>query len=188
MPISISIIEAKEFKIVRKGFDPQEVDLFLDEICDHIDLLNRQIDALQQRVAQASQGPGYARAAVPPPAATVDYAAQAQNELAQARLKARGLIEEAQQDAAQIRAEAEKLMEEAEQVRAQAEDALQQADGQKQPVQEENWNSEEMQREKEALQDEIEMLRAAARDYRQRFLRLVEDQQHVLNAEQELFD
>ena len=79
MPISISIIEAKEFKIVRKGFDPQEVDLFLDEICDHIDLLNRQIDALQQRVAQASQGPGYARAAVPPPAATVDYAAQAQN-------------------------------------------------------------------------------------------------------------
>ena len=85
-------------------------------------------------------------------------------------------------------AEAEKLMEEAEQVRAQAEDALQQADGQKQPVQEENWNSEEMQREKEALQDEIEMLRAAARDYRQRFLRLVEDQQHVLNAETELFD
>ena len=188
MPISISAIEAKEFRIVRKGFDPQEVDLFLDEICDHIDLLNRQIDALQQRVAQASQGPGYARAAVPPPAAAVDYAAQTQNELAQARLKARGLIEEAQQDAAEIRAEADKLMEEAEQVRAQAEEMLLQAGEQKQAVPQEKWNSEDMQREKEALQDEIDMLRAAARDYRQRFLRLVEDQRHVLNAEEELFD
>ena len=65
MPISITAIEQKEFRTARKGYDPEEVDLYLDEICDHIDLLNRQIDMLQQRLAQATQGPGYARAAVP---------------------------------------------------------------------------------------------------------------------------
>ncbi|MBQ6951477.1 MAG: DivIVA domain-containing protein [Clostridia bacterium] len=188
MPISITAIEQKEFRTARKGYDPEEVDLYLDEICDHIDLLNRQIDMLQQRLAQATQGPGYARAAVPPPAAQMDYAAQAQTELNQARQKARGIIEEAQQDAAQIREEAEKMMEEAQQVRAQAEEMLQKANEQEPSVPASWQDAEDMQGEKDALQEEIDMLRAAARDYRQRFLRLVEDQKHVLNAEEELFD
>ena len=34
----------------------------------------------------------------------------------------------------------------------------------------------------------MEMLRQAAKDYRERFLRLVEDQQHILNAETGLFE
>ena len=42
--------------------------------------------------------------------------------------------------------------------------------------------------EKAELEAEIDMLKAAARDYRNRFLRLVEDQQHVLNSEKALFD
>ena len=47
---------------------------------------------------------------------------------------------------------------------------------------------EAMEERKTALLEEIEMLRATARDYRSRFQRLVEDQQHVLNAETELFE
>ena len=42
--------------------------------------------------------------------------------------------------------------------------------------------------EKESLENEVEMLRASARDYRDRFLNLLRDQQHVLKAEKELFD
>ena len=47
---------------------------------------------------------------------------------------------------------------------------------------------EALEEEKAALEKEVEMLKAAARDYRERFLRLVEDQQHVLNAETGLFE
>ena len=47
---------------------------------------------------------------------------------------------------------------------------------------------EALEEEKAALEKEVEMLKAAARDYRERFMRLVEDQQHVLNAETELFE
>ena len=42
-------------------------------------------------------------------------------------------------------------------------------------------------KERDQIKDEIKMLKAAARDYRSRFQRLVEDQSHVLNAENELF-
>lgn len=41
--------------------------------------------------------------------------------------------------------------------------------------------------ESKRLQDGLDTLRSAASDYRARFRRLVEDQQHVLNAESELF-
>jgi hypothetical protein len=41
--------------------------------------------------------------------------------------------------------------------------------------------------ERESISQEVEMLRKTAKDYRERFLRLVEDQQHVLSAEKELF-
>ena len=45
----------------------------------------------------------------------------------------------------------------------------------------------DLENEKDRLKGEIETLKAAARDYRSRFLRLIEDQTHVINAEDELF-
>ena len=41
--------------------------------------------------------------------------------------------------------------------------------------------------ETKSLTEQLQTLRSAALDYRARFLRLVEDQQHVLSAESELF-
>ena len=41
--------------------------------------------------------------------------------------------------------------------------------------------------ERETLEKEVDMLRKAAKDYRERFNRLIEDQQHILKAETELF-
>ncbi len=187
MAISIAAIEAKEFKTRLKGYDPEEVDLYLDEICDHIDMLNRQIDAQQQRISQMNQGPSYARSAVPPPAAFVDHGDQAHQELNLARQKAQGILDEARADAAQIRAEAQKMMREAEKMRSDAADALRGA-----PVQMDILGDQgdlsDLEAQRNALQEEIDMLRAAAKDYRRRFQMLVEDQQHVLNAETELFD
>lgn len=179
MPITIAQIEQKQFRTRLNGYDQLEVDRYLDEICDHIELLNQQIDMLQHRLSQVSQGPAYARSAVPPPAAVVDYALNGQEELNQARQKARGIIEEAQQDAAEIRARAEKMMEEARRISADAQHSIQNAQAE---------DTSALQEEKTALEEEIEMLRATARDYRRRFMRLVEDQQHVINAETELFE
>ncbi len=47
---------------------------------------------------------------------------------------------------------------------------------------------EDLEAEKSDLEQKVEMLRQAAKDYRERFLRLVEDQQHILNAETGLFE
>ena len=41
MQITIEMIETKEFKTKPRGYDPQEVDEFLDAICDE---MARQLD------------------------------------------------------------------------------------------------------------------------------------------------
>lgn len=216
MPLTVADIEQKEFRTKFKGYDPEEVDRYLDDICDQMYALYQHIDILQQRLAQANAAPAYApahAAAVPPPAAAVvDYADQAQNELNQARQKARGIIEEAQQDARDIRQQVEGLLDNARQeaqairdeaqammdeAQAMMDEAVHMRDGEDQEPVELHTpamtavNADEveaMEARKAALEEEIEMLRATARDYRSRFQRLVEDQQHVLNAETELFD
>ncbi|MBR6754161.1 MAG: DivIVA domain-containing protein [Clostridia bacterium] len=216
MPLTVADIEQKEFRTKFKGYDPEEVDRYLDDICDQMYALYQHIDMLQQRLAQANAAPAYAparAAAVPPPAAAVvDYADQAQNELNQARQKARGIIEEAQQDARDIRQQVEGLLDNARQeaqdirdeaqammdeAQAMMDEAVHMRDGADQEPVELHTpamtavNADEveaMEARKAALEEEIEMLRATARDYRSRFQRLVEDQQHVLNAETELFD
>lgn len=215
MPLTVADIEQKEFRTKFKGYDPEEVDRYLDDICDQMYALYQHIDMLQQRLAQANAAPAYAparAAAVPPPAAAVtDLADQAQNELNQARQKARGIIEEAQQDARDIRQQVEGLLDnarqEAQDIRDEAQNIRDEAQAmmdeairmRDEAVQEPVLQApamtavnademEAMEARKAALEEEIEMLRATARDYRSRFQRLVEDQQHVLNAETELFD
>ena len=226
MPITVTDIVQKSFRIKLKGYDTEEVDRYLDDICDQMDILYQHIDTLQQRLAQTSAAPApAARPAVPPPAAMVPppaavppvgmpYAAdQAQNELNQARQKARGIIEEAQQDAREIRQQAKGLMEEAQQEAQAIRDEAQTIRDEAQAMLDEAVRMQEdaaqaaeevpampamtvvnadeleaMEERKTALLEEIEMLRATARDYRHRFQRLGEDQQHVLNAETELFE
>lgn len=209
MPLTVADIEQKEFRTKFKGYDPEEVDRYLDDICDQMYALYQHIDMLQQRLAQANAAPAYAparAAAVPPPAAAVvDYADQAQNELNQARQKARGIIEEAQQDARDIRQQVEGLLDnarqEAQDIRDEAQAMMDEAIRMRDEAADDPAvlqapamtavNADEveaMEARKAALEEEIEMLRATARDYRSRFQRLVEDQQHVLNAETELFD
>ena len=53
MQITIEMIETKEFKTKPRGYDPQEVDEFLDAICDEMVRQMDQIAALQQQLAAA---------------------------------------------------------------------------------------------------------------------------------------
>lgn len=173
MSISIDAIVEKEFKIKGKGYDPEEVDKFLDEICDALAALEEEKMELKRKLDAASSIPAYnpvpAPAAVPPPAPVPVEApapvAEATSESAQKLLaKAQRIYDEMVEEA---KAEAEDIITNA---RARAEMGL-----------------EKLEEEKAALQQEVNTLKEAAQDYRERFLRLVEDQSHVLKSELELF-
>ena len=52
MAITIQMIETKEFVVRPNGYDPQEVDTFLDEIVDEMDKMSREIKVLKQEAAK----------------------------------------------------------------------------------------------------------------------------------------
>ena len=175
MAITVQAIENKEFKTKRlNGYDPEDVDLFLDEICDHMIAMQEEMDRLHAQLAMQQAAPAPVPAPyfapqpepvpVPPPFVEEKKPDQDSAEAAQKLLlRAQKVYDETVADA---RREAEKILSGA---RAQNDLGA-------------------MTAEKAALQEEIDMLRAAARDYRNRFLRLVEDQRHVLASEKALFD
>ena len=66
MAITVPMIEEKEFKTKVRGYDPVEVDEFLDEICDEMILMQEEISNLQARLAQASRNLAYAQPAPAP--------------------------------------------------------------------------------------------------------------------------
>ena len=51
--ITIEAIESKEFSIRKNGYDQDEVDAFLDDICDELERQINQINKLQQDLRQA---------------------------------------------------------------------------------------------------------------------------------------
>ena len=52
MAITIQMIETKEFVVRPNGYDPQEVDTFLDDIVDEMDRMQREIKVLKQEAAK----------------------------------------------------------------------------------------------------------------------------------------
>lgn len=52
MAVTIQMIETKEFKIKAHGYDPEEVDVFLDEIADEFEEMQREIQSLRAAVSR----------------------------------------------------------------------------------------------------------------------------------------
>ena len=175
MPITVAMIEEKEFKTKMRGYDPVEVDEFLDEICDEMVAMQEEISTLQSRLNQAPRAeapfvPAPAAMPVPAPVPAPRKAEKAETE--EASEAAQRLLAKAQkvddETVAEAKAEADKILSGA---HTRADSGLS-----------------DLEEERKALEEEIEMLKAAAKDYRERFERLVEDQQHVLRAETKLFE
>ena len=169
------MIEEKEFKTKMRGYDPVEVDEFLDEICDEMVAMQEEISTLQSRLNQAPRAeapfvPAPAAMPVPAPVPAPRKAEKAETE--EASEAAQRLLAKAQkvydETLAEAKAEADKILSGA---HTRADSGLS-----------------DLEEERKALEEEIEMLKAAAKDYRERFERLVEDQQHVLRAETKLFE
>ena len=55
MPITVAMIEEKEFKTKMRGYDPVEVDEFLDEICDEMVAMQEEISTLQSRLNRSEE-------------------------------------------------------------------------------------------------------------------------------------
>ena len=162
MAVTIQMIETKEFKTVAKGYDPEEVDVFLDDICDQFDEMENEIKSLRASLAKAQA------AAAPAPAPVVAApAARADDSSEAAQRLLRNAQRVSDETIADARSEANKIVADA---KAKADSMLQDA-----------------QTESARLQGSLDTLRAAANDYRAHFKRLVEDQSHLLNAETELF-
>ena len=171
MPITVGMIEEKEFKTKVRGYDPVEVDEFLDEICDELIALQDEIASLQEQLAQSrAQAARPARpdpAPIAPPTTRPQVPAIAREQEETLRKLLVNAQRVSDETVAEAHARAEAIVAEAQK---KAETAV--AD---------------IASERESLAQEVDMLRKAAKDYRERFQRLVEDQQHILRAETELF-
>ena len=189
MAITVQMIEDKNFSYKIKGYDPVEVDEFLDQICDEMIAMQDEINALQQKLrSQSTPVPG-AFGSVPTPSfkpqapqksavpeqsekpAPVPAPAPAPTVQHDNSEAAKKLLASAQQVYDQMVSDARR---EAEEIVSSARDRAESAVG-------------DLEQEKVRIQTEIDTLKASARDYRSRFLRLIEDQTHVINAEMELF-
>ena len=169
MSISLKMIEEKEFKFKPRGYDPDEVDDFLDEVVGGERLAHKQRRAVRQEQMEARENEtnalkaqlAHAQQARPVAAPVVqNESASASVLLRNAQLVYDQTVRDAQEQANQV---VGKAHEEAQLIVENARDEM------------------------KSLTDQLDTMRSAAADYRARFLRLVEDQKHVLTSESELF-
>ena len=158
MPITVPMIEEKEFKTKVRGYDPVEVDEFLDEICDEMIVMQEEISNLQARLAQATRNLAYSQPAAPRPIAapTAVSSESAQKLMANAQRLYDETIAQAKEEAAAIVAKAKEQV----------------ADAETQALVEE----------RDTLEKQVSDLRATARAYRDQLLKLMEDQRALLDA------
>lgn len=161
MQITIEAIESKEFKWKSRGYDPEDVDNFLDDICDEMARQQDMIQKLQQQLKEARTVRPAEQVEAPketaPAAASSD---DVQQMLAMAvRLKNETLAD-AQKKAEEILAKAEE----------QAKDRLG-----------------NLATEHDRLTAQVATLKQAAAEYREKFTALLKDQQELLESAEELF-
>ena len=173
MQITIEMIETKEFKTKPRGYDPQEVDEFLDAICDEMARQLDEIQSLQQQLAAAKA----ARPAPDPAPAPGTEAPTQQLKPVVARPATgpgndfREILEMAQQvkneTIAAAEAKAAALVAKAEEEAADKLGSLSE--------------------EKEKLTDQVEALKTAAAEYRAKFEALLQAQQEAMEKASDLF-
>ena len=179
MPITVAMIEEKEFKTKMRGYNPVEVDEFLDEICDEMVAMQEEIATLTQRLNQTAHN-AYVSSAIPtpvPPPAPIPTPAPAPKPVEAPK------AQDSSEAAQRLLAQAQKVYDETiAEAKAKAEEIMNGASSRA------SLGLEDLEAEKSDLQQEVEMLRQAAKDYRERFLRLIEEQHHILKSETALFE
>lgn len=183
MAITVTMIEEKEFKTKVRGYDPVEVDEFLDAICDEMVDMQNTIQSLREQLKQRSESPSgsFAPLPVPPvapppisPFAPMRDQAEAREEdsLPVDLVTAQRLLEETQQSCDKViseaRERAQKIIDEAEEQVPDPELV-------------------DLEAEREKVREEIEKLKKEAADFRDRFKSMLKDHNDILDTEAELF-
>ena len=156
MPITVPMIEEKEFKTKVRGYDPVEVDEFLDEICDEMIVMQEEIARLQAQLAQTKRDLAYVQPApqrpAPAPAVTQNASESAQKLMANAQRLYDETIAQAREEAAAIV--------------AKAKDSV----------------SDSLSEEKAALEQQVNDMHANARAYRDKIIGLMDEMRAMLDA------
>ena len=156
MPITVPMIEEKEFKTKVRGYDPVEVDEFLDEICDEMIVMQEEIARLQAQLAQTKRDLAYVQPApqrpAPVAASVQDVSESAQKLMANAQRLYDETIAQAKEEAAAIV--------------AKARDSV----------------SDELTEEKAALEQQVSDMHVNAKAYRDKIIGLMDELRTMLNA------
>ena len=160
--ITVDLISTKEFSHVNKGYNPKEVDEFLDDICDEMERMEAEIKDLRQKTTTVR--PTVPAAEKAQPAAAAEPSEDLTNSFREILVTAQQVKDET------IR----KAKEDAEAIRAKAEaEATERLDG--------------LAEERDSLTRQITELKAAATSYRQKFEQLLQAQQEALEKATDLF-
>ncbi len=169
MAITVSDIEQKEFAYKGAGYDPYDVDSYLDQICDEMIAMQDRIDALEAELKQAKAAAEAAAESVKPMPQEVAKAPEAP--VAKVSETLEGILLSAQRISDEAIDNAKKK---AEEIVTDAENkATEMLDG--------------AQEEKQTIEKELESLRSAAKDYKKRFLSLINDHKALLETDSSVF-
>ena len=155
--ITVDLIAKKEFSISSKGYNKEEVDNFLDAICEEMERMEEEIANLRQQTT--SVRPTVPEAAAPS-GVTEEQEKSFREVLEMAMQVKDDTIRKAREDAEAIRAKAET-------------EAAERLDG--------------INVEKENLTKQVEGLKITAADYRTKFEMLLQEQKEALEKIAELF-
>lgn len=169
MAITVSDIEQKEFAYKGAGYDPYDVDQYLDQICDEMVAMQDRIDQLEADLAKARQEAEAARAVQPvkpeivraeEPAPVAKTSQTLESILLNAQKLADGAVDDAKRKAETI-----------------VKDAEQKA----------GTIVEDAREEKATLEKSVEALRNSAVEFKKNFLTMMEEQKKLLNSNLSLF-
>ena len=156
MPITVPMIEEKEFKTKVRGYDPVEVDEFLDEICDEMIVMQEEIARLQAQLAQTKRDLAYVQPApqrpAPAPAPVQDVSESAQKLMANAQRLYDETIAQDKEEAAAIVTKAQGSV------------------------------SSELTEEKAALEQQVSDMHVNAKAYRDKIIGLMDELRSMLDA------
>lgn len=170
MSITVSDIEQKEFAFKGGGYDPYDVDSYLDQICDEMIALQDRIDELQTELNKAK--------------AEVDAAKQSVKPMPQqiVREDVPAPVAKTSETLENILLSAQRISDEAiENAKKRAEEMIKEAQGKASEIVD---NALE---EKGTLQKELTGMRDAANDYKKRFLALINEHRDMLEMDDALF-
>lgn len=167
MAITPADIQAQTFSEAKRGYDPAEVDVFLETLSSEVDAmlakivdLKGRLTATEQQLAQAQDAPAQAVPAAPVAAPAPDFSAQERQisaALIAAQQTAETIVNDANENAERIRNEAD----------AKAREVIRQA-----------------LTEKQAELEEIDRLKASREEFKAEYLKLI---QHFMDDAQNSF-